>query len=174
MPVMQYTVAHIANFILECAKDCGTPDITNLKLQKLVYIFFGWSTVVHPSQYLFDDRIEAWDLGPVIPPLYYEFQEFGDKPITRLARLYDESGKDVSSELRMKKEIQGEIRSTLDTLWSIYKGVSAGQLVSLTHEEGTPWWETFDDTLNKEIPKPLIKAYYRKLYEEASRRRRGQ
>lgn len=47
--------------------------ISNLKLQKLLY--FSWIEYYreHNGAYLFNDDIEAWKYGPVVPSVYYEY-----------------------------------------------------------------------------------------------------
>jgi uncharacterized phage-associated protein len=54
--------------------------ITNLKMQKLVYYAYGWTLVKH-GQRLFDDPIQAWPSGPVVPALYALLSRYGSTPI---------------------------------------------------------------------------------------------
>ena len=161
-----YKAAHIANFILESAREDGIRDISILKLLKLVYIFFGWTCVAHPRTYLFSDPIEAWDYGPVVPSLYYELRKFGKGQIKELATLYDPFDDRDPREPKKDEMADNEIFGTLNTIWDSYKNASAQHLVALTHEEGSPWWNTYDGTRNKEIPKELIRNYYMNLYRE--------
>ncbi len=56
-----------------------------------------------------------------------------------------------------------EILETLNIIWGAYKDAPAEHLIALTHKKGTPWWNTFDGTRNKEIPKDLIRGYYQEL-----------
>src|SRR5436305_3443094 len=59
------TTAHdVAAYILS-----KTGEITAMKLQKLVYYSQAWS-LVWDEEPLFDERIEAWVNGPVVPDLY--------------------------------------------------------------------------------------------------------
>ena len=70
----RYTAAHIANYILRYFH-VNKKEITHLKLQKLLYIAYGWNLVLnkeHPR--LFDESIQAWKLGPVIPSVYYYYK----------------------------------------------------------------------------------------------------
>lgn len=159
-----YKAAHIANFILDSAEeDKKIQDIGILKLLKLVYIFFGWACVAHPRIYLFSDPIEAWDYGPVVPSLYYELRKFGKNHITARATLYDPFG-DRDPREPKKDEMDDEILQTLSTIWDSYKDASASHLVALTHEKGSPWWNTYDGSRNAEISKDLIRNYYTDLH----------
>ena len=165
--------AHIANFILDSAERDGVQDMSILKLLKLVYIFFGWSTVLRPdSEYLFSDPIEAWKYGPVVPSIYYELRGWGELPIgagsddrseTR-ATLYDPEV-DEEPKQPSKEDIDELLIPMLDTIWEAYKDAPADHLVSLTHRDGTPWAQAFDGTRNREISKDLIRDYYTRLYE---------
>ena len=158
--------AHIANFILGKAEEDGVSDISILKLLKLVYIFFGWTSAIHPRIYLFSDPIEAWDYGPVVPSLYYELRGSGKKAVERRATLYDPFGEEDPKQPTEEDITDDKIRETLNIIWGAYKDAPAEHLVALTHKEDTPWWETFDGTRNKEIPKILIRDYYGELYKK--------
>lgn len=48
-------------------------EISNLVLQKLLYLIQAYS-LVDRNQPAFDDRIEAWQYGPVVPEAYYGFK----------------------------------------------------------------------------------------------------
>lgn len=164
IPTLDYRAAHIANFILEKAEKDGVA-IDTLKLLKLVYIFFGWSSAFL-DRYIFEDSIQAWKYGPVIPPLYHEFKHFGKDPIEEgfRASIFDPFDEDNP----LEKPIIGdnkdkELFQTLDIIWNVYKDAPANHLVAMTHERGTPWWETYDGSRDKEIPKSRIYRYYKPL-----------
>ena len=69
------TALTLANYILTRAKKQGI-NITNLKLQKILYYVQGYflAKFDHP---LFPDDIQAWTFGPVVPNVYYHFSIFG-------------------------------------------------------------------------------------------------
>ena len=86
----RYTALDIANFYVQLANDIPNDSIDNLKLNKLCYYAQAWSLarLGHP---LFDDAIEAWMYGPVIPAVYYAFKACGKKPIEEPVDHFDES-----------------------------------------------------------------------------------
>jgi uncharacterized phage-associated protein len=45
---------------------------------------------------LIDERVEAWNYGPVIPSLYHEFKNFGSGAITLPATDFHFEGKKLS------------------------------------------------------------------------------
>jgi len=58
------SVFDVAAYILE---RCG--EMSTMKLQKLVYYSQAWS-LVWDDEPLFEENIEAWANGPVVPSLY--------------------------------------------------------------------------------------------------------
>ncbi len=147
----------VANFFLDLAKDSGT-TLTPLRLIKLTCIAHGW-TLALMGQPLFDERIEAWSFGPVVPSLYHEFKEFRKNPITRYSMEYCFTG-DVS--IPRLPMMNGELHELLKNVWSFYKRYTASQLVALTHEVGTPW-SIARGRKTKEIPNADIKRHYKHL-----------
>ncbi|GHU75690.1 hypothetical protein AGMMS49992_20150 [Clostridia bacterium] len=68
-----------ANFLIDiCAKSDQHDYMTNLRLQSLLFYAQGWSLVLR-GEPLFDDPIEAWDHGPVVPSVLLE-QSRSTKP----------------------------------------------------------------------------------------------
>ena len=57
-------VFDVAKYILE-----KQGPVTTMKLQKLVYFCQAWS-LVWDEKPIFNERIEAWACGPVVPNLY--------------------------------------------------------------------------------------------------------
>ena len=51
--------------------------VDNLKLQKLLYYSQAVHLVLHDKQPLFSEDIEAWDYGPVVPPVYQKYKQYG-------------------------------------------------------------------------------------------------
>jgi uncharacterized phage-associated protein len=51
--------------------------IDNLKLQKLLYYSQATHLVLYDRAPLFPEPIEAWDYGPVVPPVYREYKPCG-------------------------------------------------------------------------------------------------
>ncbi len=140
------TAIIVADDILKIAKKQGKA-LTPLQLMKLVYISYGWYLAMQGTK-LFDDRIEVWKYGPVIPSLYQSTKRFGkgeiptnliaDKPIsnTDMCAFYDSIVKNYGQ----------------------YSGIA---LSNLTHREGTPWQQVFQpDVIGIEIPDDLIKSHY--------------
>jgi uncharacterized phage-associated protein len=157
---MMYSVKAIANYFIDKGKD-GDDPLTPMKLLKLVYIAHGWY-LAHTDNPLFEDRVEAWKYGPVIPTLYHEFKHYGHEPIQTYAQ--EPASLHTTHKESSKSEGFADIEQFLDAVWDEYEVHDAIYLSSLTHLSGTPW-----DIANKEgdsvIKNEAIRDYYRKKME---------
>ncbi|GHU69931.1 hypothetical protein FACS1894184_14690 [Clostridia bacterium] len=80
-----------ANFFVDvCAKSDTHDYMTNLRLQKLLFFAQGWSLVIRGVP-LFDDPIEAWQYGPVVPTVYRELSVNWKNPIRHTTKGYTDS-----------------------------------------------------------------------------------
>lgn len=158
----------VGNYFLSLSEEDNIP-ISNLKLQKLVYIAYGFYASLE-NEKLFDERIEAWQHGPVIPSLYHEAKHYGSRaiisPFTTIEELLseisdlDDMEVDVSSPaLDEKNKFCGDV---IKLVWDKYKEYTAWTLRGLTHLEGTPWHDVYEIDKNNrgEIPFEKIKLYY--------------
>lgn len=73
-----YTAMDLSKYIIsKCIKD-GYP-VSNLQLQKILY--YIQKDFLKRNEIAFPDNIEAWQLGPVVPNVYYHYCGFGAMPI---------------------------------------------------------------------------------------------
>ncbi len=151
-----YTPSHIANFFLDKAREENSP-ITQLKLMKLVYIVYGWVLATMDSK-LFDEEIEAWKHGPVIPSLYHEFKHFRYNPITSQSIFFDlDTGESQVPKINPKDNTT----IIIEKVWDIYKHLTAPALVNKTHEKGTPWEKHYKEDKNEIISNDDIKDHFK-------------
>lgn len=138
---MFYNAMSVANFIInKCYLD-GRP-ISNLQLQKLLY--FAWVEFYRQTKrVLFLDSICAWQFGPVVPEVYYEYCAYGGRPIN----------------IRCQTEIMGEDEQLLNNFVDEYVKIPVNVLVNRTHEKGTAWDIIYNGGAGKRkiIPFELIK-----------------
>src|SRR6266446_3445682 len=73
------TASILAKYIIASCSDDGK-SVTNLKLQKLLYYAQAWKLALHGKP-LFNDRIEAWVHGPVVPVVFREYRDFKWAPL---------------------------------------------------------------------------------------------
>ena len=92
--------------------------------------------------YLFEEKIEAWKYGPVIPKVY---QNHG-----------------ILKSLLVEKNDK-KIQRVLDIICKVYNEYTSSDLIQLTHQENTPWSNYYKEGKNIEIPKKDIIEYYRPI-----------
>lgn len=97
-------------------------SMTTMKLQKLVYYCQAWS-LVWDERPLFDERIEAWANGPVVPDLFHAHKgrfEIGECPEGN------------------RRNLDTTARETIDAVLGFYGHKDSQWLADLTHQE-RPW-----------------------------------
>jgi uncharacterized phage-associated protein len=134
-----YTAELIADYF-RSRTDMDVGDlISNLKLQKLCYYAAGVIAAVRgdDTRPLFQDEIQAWQHGPVVPNVYHKFKNYGSEGIPPL----------VDGDF---SEIEDRDRRVLDDVYNYYGQYSAWKLRNMTHEEA-PWVNAYqkpDDTIS--------------------------
>lgn len=124
--------------------------ITNLKMQKLLYYAQAWFMVNNNKKVLFDDEIQAWQFGPIVPSVYNKLKKFKYNPISM--DLSDENWKSLS-----KKQTV-----FIEDFCKFFFKFSATELVSMSHNE-TPWKEAFKKGQYSKISEDSMYEYYSNL-----------
>ena len=104
-----------------------TDYMSNLRLQKLVF-YAQSAAMALKGKPLFEEKIEAWTHGPVIPEVYAELKK------------YKSSGISEYNEESIQK-ISKEDSKILEQVYEIFGEYSAWGLRNLTHSE-EPWMST--------------------------------
>lgn len=124
--------------VTKCVND--DEPISNLQLQKILY--FIQKDFLQHGKRAFPDRIEAWQYGPVVPPVYYFFCGFGSMDIIDT---YDVT------------EIRPEDAAIADKIIEQKRKMPPWSLVEETHKEGGAWDQTFDGGRgNRQVIKPEV------------------
>jgi uncharacterized phage-associated protein len=164
-----YDARAVANYFLELAKRDGKA-LDPMKIQKLVYLAHGWSLAVN-RQPLIVDKVEAWRYGPVIRSLYSAFRDEGSGPIGHPAydaRIADGKLTFIAPRLDdIGDPFNKGVKDLLDEVWRVYGDLSAVQLSNFTHQQGSPWEQTWKpDSTGLVISDDLIKDYFLSLATE--------
>jgi len=138
----------VANRLRELSGGTLTP----LQLIKLTYISHGWSHAIN-NKPLFDDRIEAWQYGPVVPKLYHAVKDYRAEPV---AGPIPEWGEPLTA----------EEDALVTAVFNTYGKLSGGQLSAMTHMSGTPWDIAWRRGRNSQITDDMVADHYRKLAAE--------
>lgn len=122
----QSSTLAIANFFIRKSLKEEKP-VTQIKLQKLMYFAHGFYLALKEKP-LVNEKIEAWQFGPVIPSIYHQFKKWGSNSITEV--LVDRSNDLIINE---------EDIEFLDLVWHKFSSYTASELVELSHEAEGPW-----------------------------------
>lgn len=166
---MKINASITANYFLKKSQE-EKLSITLMKLLKLVYIAHGWAMALLENNQgiLGEEKVEAWQHGPVIPSLYHEFKHHQDSSIN------DEWSQTTVEETensflaksiffnKSKIENKEQLEEIFNAVWEAYKEYSAWGLSQKTHEKGTPWEEFYNPKEKHSIiPNEKIREYYK-------------
>ncbi len=136
------------NYIIEKLGEKKINDLTNLKLQKLLYFAYG----VHLSLFnekLFTDEIQAWKHGPVIPLIYTNFKNHGKNPIgsdVRATILRDDDSGEIETPRIDETNDENKAKSLFIACVS-YGDKKAWDLVDILHHgDNSAWKKHYDQT----------------------------
>jgi uncharacterized phage-associated protein len=77
---MPLAAKFVAAALLQEAKQMGITDVSNMKLQKLLYDTQGYHLALFDAR-AFQEDLVAWQHGAVVESVYHEFKVFGDQAI---------------------------------------------------------------------------------------------
>jgi uncharacterized phage-associated protein len=133
---MKSNTLELAKYIInKCT--CEDNPISNLHLQKILY--FIQRAFLKNDKIAFQDDIEAWQFGPVVPTVYYHYCGFGAMKINRK---YDINLDGLDMKLADKIISEKSIKYPWD-------------LVEETHEKGKTWDVIFKDGVGNKDTMPL-------------------
>lgn len=132
-------------------------SMTHKQLQKLCYYAQAWYCALYDGTPLFEDEVQAWVHGPVIPTLYTIYA--GYKWLEIPKNEFDTS------------KFDDKVLDVLNAVYDTYGDLTGDQLESLTHSE-EPWiqargslkpWETSVAPITCDV----MRTYYSKEYERS-------
>lgn len=144
---MAYMALDIARKIIFKAQNDepnGGDRMTNLKLQKLLYYQQGYHLAFFGTP-LFDDDIEAWMYGPVVPSVYKVYSQY------------------VASTLPEVDDViylTDDEEELFNKVYDAYREFSAIGLMNRTHSE-RPWMKAVPHDRGTIIPLESMQSYFR-------------
>lgn len=142
----------VAKYIFNAVED---KHVTPMQLIKLAYIANGYMLGLH-GRTLFDEKVEAWRYGPVIPSVYKAVRNFGGNKIENLDSVADGI---FSQE---EKDVMGQVARK----YGKYDGIT---LSSATHKPETPWSMTWgQNKSNAPISDDLIENFYKGILQQGT------
>lgn len=157
-----YRVLDVCRYIINYCND-KEYSVSNLKLQKILYFvqaLFATKTV--SKQPCFEEKIEAWNFGPVVPTAYHEYKQYGSADIPRISFFYEY---DINEKFHMKKVnyeddvILPEDKLLINKMVDKLSDYSTASLVSITHNQA-PWKNAYEPGRNNIITVDAIRRYY--------------
>lgn len=100
-------------------------EVCNLKLQKLLYYSQGYHLAL-ARRPLFDSEIEAWDHGPVVSSVYFQYCDHGRNAINAAMQFDENEG------------LPADSAQVIDFVMEKYARLDAWVLRNRTHRE-QPW-----------------------------------
>lgn len=139
----------IANEFISMAAGKGRA-LTQMQLQKLVYIAHGWNLAIGGHPLTLDDP-EAWEYGPVYRELRGALRSYGRDPVTRKIKNAEfiPGAFDDDPDADAVASLDDTERQVIDRVFVDYGGFHAFQLSALTHKPGTPWTTVYSDGAGK-------------------------
>jgi len=124
--------------------------LTQMQLQKLVYITHGWSLAISNSP-ITSDAPCAWEYGPVYPELWEALRRYGRSSVSGVIKFGD-FGMNMfakNADEVVTADFSETETSLIAKIFEIYGSFHAFQLSALTHKEGTPWYKVFVENKKK-------------------------
>lgn len=155
-------------------------EVSNLRLQKLLYYIQGWHLAYFEGDPMFEDVPEAWIRGPVYPKVYHEYKQHGWNDIKIPSEPSDDD--DAISKLATEIGVSPDQYKLVESVLSKYQSLTPTQLEMLTHQED-PWLKSREGLSplqgsNRDIPHEVISEFFseklRKIKEQRGDVRRTQ
>lgn len=144
-----YKALDIARKLLKMAteRDNCFDLMSNMKLQKMLYYQQGYHLAVFDEP-LFEEKIEAWMYGPVVPCVFEEYKNNGRKGI--------EYNGDVIT-------LQDEEEELFCEVFETYAKYSAYGLSNMTHNEEP--WKSVSAGKGNVISNDVMKSFFKTMIE---------
>lgn len=154
-----YKALDVARYVINCSNEYRY-EISNLKLQKLLYFIQAFYLSSGNCTPCFDDEIEAWKFGPVVKCVYEEYRQFGANNIPRVYEytVFDSEKAETKVYEYSDDIIKKEDRDKILLLIKSFSSFTASQLVDITHRQ-SPWLNACNSS-DRIITKEAIKEFF--------------
>lgn len=125
--------------------------LSNLHLQKILYIAHMLYMGQSRERLIVGDEFEAWDYGPVLPSIYREVSAYGPNPIRN-------GFNDVP-------DIHGPEAQAIDDAVQRLARVSPFRLVEMVHDNKSAWSQVYDPYFRgMQIPDAMVIQEYQNRF----------
>lgn len=143
----------LANFLVFLSNK-ENKDITNLKLQKILFFVNAKYLLDNNGKPLMNEEFQRWIYGPVMYSVYENFRYFGSDPILQLigTYVYENNNPFLANYREFKPtQLPSEIRSLTKKVFNSLIDMDPFKLVKYTHQENL-WSEYVKDINNRTAP----------------------
>lgn len=165
---MAYNVIGVSQHVINYSIKNNKP-VTNLKLQKILY-YIQAAFLTEFNEECFEEDIQHWRHGPVIPKVYSEYKKYMDRGITDIQNEYSEIYLDKDVKFSIRNIIYKEenfMKEDLDLMNKVidsYLDMDPWDMVDKTHKED-PWLNTSsNDIISKSSIKDFFEINYKRIY----------
>lgn len=147
--------AKLALALLKKSDDGFIEYTSKLKLLKLLYYIQGYHLAMFNAP-LFNDKMEAWLHGPVVPSVYIWAKKLTDEELQNQAMNDEQMG---------ALNLHPQQTKLISEVLNIYNKYSAYGLRDKTHTE-MPWLSVYEQGKNNEITTDSLKNFFTPLVEK--------
>ena len=147
--------AKLALALLKNSDDDIVEYTSRLKLLKLLYYIQGYHLAMFNAP-LFNDKMEAWLHGPVVPSVYKWLKNLTDENLQNQAMNDEQMG---------ALNLHPQQTELISEVLKIYNKYSAYGLRDKTHTE-MPWLSVYEKDKNNEITTESLKSFFTPLVEK--------
>lgn len=140
---MAYSALDVAKYVInyELSQD---RSVTNLRLQKLLY-FVQAKVLMETGEPCFNDEMQAWEYGPVVPVVYHAYAEYRNFSIQKQ---------------EYESEIAQNIKAYIKDILNYFANTETFELVQITHCQ-KPWIEAREKGNRQPISIDAIREYFK-------------
>lgn len=157
---MKYQAIDICRHVINYSNQKGY-GVSNLKLQKLLYFIQAYFLLTEKEP-CFSDKIEAWDIGPVVTAAYREYKQFGSCDIPTITHVIEKDSNDIWASRIVPfydEVLTQEDKRTAEIVVDKFSDYSTTDLVELTHDQ-KPWIDAYIPKRHNEITIEAIEEYF--------------
>jgi len=158
-----YSAVQIANEFIERGVRDGITDMTNMKIQKLVYFTQGFYLGSYDRPLIKEDFV-VMKHGPIVRRLYEKFREVIDLQGWGIKHSFDKPLSDQDGRSPQIDPDDNDAIGVINTVWEVCKNHTASYLSLMTHKSGSPWRVAFEkEGLRARISYVEMTKYFKNL-----------
>lgn len=159
---MAYSAMAVANSFIKIARDGALPDLTSMKIQKLLYLVqaLHLSSMGDP---LIDDHFARWTYGPAIPSIYHSFHIYRDQVVSSFGGYAVKQKEEFAVNTPGVSGTDTETWLMIDEVVNEYGAYSGSQLSAILVAPGSAW-ALSGPTDGEAIPRAMMAADWLRLH----------